>query len=363
MPMRCRCTREPAWTPGGRCSTWAATWRRWPPRRAGRSGPPRPGRWPAWNGSGPGPTGRPITRPGPAAPGGSPSAPSATASRSRPAPWPARERSTASSTWRWRRAAGMTGPGTPSWPCWPAWTRPAAGRGSACPPRTRRPGRCSWRAGTTTSWTCTWRPSRDCLTRAGPSPPPPPPDPAPRGGDRPLLAGQVGRAAAQHVLLDLAGRGLGQLGHEAHPVRGLEVRQAAAGERDDLLLARLLPVAEHHERVRRLAPLLVRQPDDRHLHHRRVAQQDALDLQRGDVLAAADDHVLDPVTDLRVAVRVQHSGIAGVEPAVAHRPLGRLGVVVVAVHHHVAAHHDLAERLAVRGHLHALLIHHPQLAR
>ena len=44
--------------------------------------------------------------------------------------------------------------------------------------------------------------------------------------------------------------------------------------------------------MRRLAPFLVRHADDRHLLHGRVAQQHALDLDRRDVLAAADDHVL-----------------------------------------------------------------------
>src|SRR6266566_8896061 len=342
--------------------------RRCAPRRGGRWPPRRPGRSPSWSASGPGSTGRPITRPGRPAPAGSRSWPSATARPRRPAPWAGRGPNTASSTWRWSRPAATARPGTGCWPCWPAWTRPAGGRGSACLPRTRRPGRCWRRAGATTTWTCTWRPSRACSTPGAPSPPPPPPD-RPGGAKtmsgwfRALLAGQVGRAATEDVLLDLAGRGLGQLGHEGHAVRRLEVREPVAGEADDLVLARLLPLAQHHVRVGRLAPFLVREADDGRLHHRRVAQQDALDLQRGDVLATADDHVLDPVTDLHIAVRMHHGGVAGVEPAVAHRPLGRLGVVVVAVHHDVPAHHDLAQRLAVRGHLHALLVHHPQLAR
>ena len=50
---------------------------------------------------------------------------------------------------------------------------------------------------------------------------------------RRLLAGQVGRALAQHVLLDLAGRGLRQLGDEGDAARGLEVGQVLPRERDD----------------------------------------------------------------------------------------------------------------------------------
>jgi GNAT superfamily N-acetyltransferase len=90
--------------------------------------------------------------------------------------WPGRGRSTASFTWRCRRPAATPRPGTPCWPCWPAWTRPAAGPGPACPRPTRRSGRCSRRAGATTTWTCTWRPSLACSTRAGRSPPPAWPD-------------------------------------------------------------------------------------------------------------------------------------------------------------------------------------------
>ena len=58
---------------------------------------------------------------------------------------------------------------------------------------------------------------------------------------------------------------------------------------------------QHDEGVRRLAPALVRQPDDGDLDGR-VADQDALHLDRRDVLAAADDDVLEAVPDLGVAV-------------------------------------------------------------
>ena len=53
----------------------------------------------------------------------------------------------------------------------------------------------------------------------------------------------------------------------------------------------------------------------------RVAQQNALHLDAGDVLVAADDHVLDAVTDLDIAVRVGYGGIAAVEPSIAHHRL------------------------------------------
>ena len=80
------------------------------------------------------------------------------------------------------------------------------------------------------------------------------------------------------------------------------------------------PGSQHDERVRRLAPLLVRHADDGRFLHRGMAQQHAFDLDRRDVLAAADDHVLDAVADLDVAVGVHDGRIARMEPAAARTP-------------------------------------------
>jgi tricorn protease len=185
----------------------------------------------------------------------------------------------------------------------------------------------------------------------------------PLPGRSALLAGQVGRAAAEHVLLDLSGGGFRQLRDERHPVRGLKVGQPVPREGDQLVRRGGRAVAQHHERMRRLAPLLMRQPDDRHLLDSRMAQQHALDLDRGDVLAAADDHVLDPVPDLHITIRVHHGRVAAVEPAVAHHLRGRLGVAVVTLHHDVPPDDYLAEGLPVGRDLLPLGIHHPQLSR
>ena len=61
----------------------------------------------------------------------------------------------------------------------------------------------------------------------------------------------------------------------------------------------------------------------------------------------ADDDVLRAVLDEHVAGLVDGRHVAGVQPAVANRGRGRLGVAVVAVHHRVAADDDLADLLAV----------------
>ncbi len=63
-----------------------------------------------------------------------------------------------------------------------------------------------------------------------------------------------------------------------------------------------------------------------------MAVDRALDLRRIDVLAPGDDHVLDPVLDEDIAVRVYIGGVAGVHPAVLQRLARRVGQVPVAEH-------------------------------
>src|SRR5260370_220363 len=74
-------------------------------------------------------------------------------------------------------------------------------------------------------------------------------------------------------------------------------------------------------------------------------------LDRRIVFSHADAHVLGPVANLHVTVRVHHRGIAGMEPSIAHHFLRRLGVLVVALHDDVALDDDLAQLLAVHGHI------------
>ena len=64
-------------------------------------------------------------------------------------------------------------------------------------------------------------------------------------------------------------------------------------------------------------------------------------------------------SDLDVAVRVHDREVAGVEPAAGEGLLGGLLVLQVALHHQVAAEHDLAHGLAVGGHrLHGHRVEH-----
>src|SRR5829696_5644836 len=113
---------------------------------------------------------------------------------------------------------------------------------------------------------------------------------------------------AQDELLDFAGRGLGQLG-ELDGRGSLEAGDVLLAEVYDLLLGRILPLLEYDERLGALAPLLVRDGDDRGLHYGRVARNGLLHLDRRDVLAAGDDDVLVSVPYLHVPVRVPHRHI------------------------------------------------------
>ena len=80
----------------------------------------------------------------------------------------------------------------------------------------------------------------------------------------------------------------------------------------------------------RLPEPVVRRADHRHLAHARMAREHVLDLGRMDVLAARDDHVVEPAVDPEVAVRVEVPGVAGVVPAVAERLRVGVGPVPVA---------------------------------
>ena len=100
-------------------------------------------------------------------------------------------------------------------------------------------------------------------------------------------------------------------------------RFARANSRSSLFIgARAL--LENNEGVRRFAPALMRQADDRHFLHGGMTQQHAFDLDRGDVFAAADDDVFQAIANLDIAIRMNDRGIAGVKPSAAQRLRGRL---------------------------------------
>src|SRR5581483_10260217 len=165
------------------------------------------------------------------------------------------------------------------------------------------------------------------------------------------LGGTV-ESLPQHVLLDLPGTGQGK-GVEEDPVDGCLVgREVLPAQGEELGFGRLLGAGRHPDEGRHdLAPPLVGDADDGALGHRRMLEQHVLDLPGIDVLAAPDDHVLQPALDADVAAPVHRGQVAGVVPAVGvDGPRRGLGHVVVAGHDEVAPAAQLAD-LADGGHL------------
>ena len=105
---------------------------------------------------------------------------------------------------------------------------------------------------------------------------------------------------------------------------------------------------QHDRRHHPLAPLDVGDADDGGRLDGRVLDEHGLDLAGREVLAAADDHVVEPPVHEQVALVVEAAAVAGVEPAV----VGAAIDAEVLARHLLAAHPDLAE-LAV-GHRVAL---------
>jgi hypothetical protein len=77
---------------------------------------------------------------------------------------------------------------------------------------------------------------------------------------------------------------------------------------------------EHDPGADLLAVLRVGHAEHLHVLHLGVAVQEFLDLARVDVLAAADQHVLDAADDVAIALGVDGGQVAGVHPAVASWP-------------------------------------------
>ena len=140
---------------------------------------------------------------------------------------------------------------------------------------------------------------------------------------------------------DLPRRALRQRGDEAVLARPLEARKRVRGEAVGVEL--LLRRRRRRRRRRRGVPAGRRARRPRRPRRRRVAREHVLDLERVDVLAAGDDHVVDAAVDPEVAVLVDPADVAGAVPAVANRLRVRVGPVPVAAESLVGArwHADL----------------------
>ena len=138
---------------------------------------------------------------------------------------------------------------------------------------------------------------------------------------------------AELVLLYLLRGGHREDVHEVDVLRDLEPRDAVLAERRHVVLGDVGAVGADDERGRLLAVLLRGAADYGDVLDARHGAEEVLDLLGGDVLAAADDEVLEPPGDVVVAVGVHAADVAGMEPAALVDALRcLLGHLVVALH-------------------------------
>src|SRR3990172_375932 len=118
----------------------------------------------------------------------------------------------------------------------------------------------------------------------------------------------------QIALEDLAGPAFRQRFEELDRLGDLEVRQTLTAECDQLLLGRVRPGLQDDHGLGHLTPLFIGHGDDGDLEDRGVGKDGGLDLDRRDVLTAADDDVFETIDDENVPFFVDHSHVAGMEP-------------------------------------------------
>jgi hypothetical protein len=120
---------------------------------------------------------------------------------------------------------------------------------------------------------------------------------------------------ANQILLDFAADREREAVDEAHVAGHLVVRNLSAAEFADLFLRDAHAAPQPDARADGLAVLGVGNTDDGDVEHRRMAIKIFFDFPRINVLAAADDHILQAADDIAIALRVEHREIAGVHPA------------------------------------------------
>src|SRR5258705_4743245 len=120
---------------------------------------------------------------------------------------------------------------------------------------------------------------------------------------------QLAGLITEHVLLDLAGRRLGQCAVNEGP-GDLEVCQAGPAECDELLVIGPQSVGiELQECTGRLAPFFVRSSDDSSPLDGGMLHKHFLHLNARDVLTTRYDDVLGPILDLDRSVRMPNGNI------------------------------------------------------
>ena len=121
------------------------------------------------------------------------------------------------------------------------------------------------------------------------------------------------------------------------------LRQSSAQKLPQRFGGYFLTGLEHHVRVHHLAPLGVRHSDHTGFRHGGMLRERGFHLQRRNVAAAANDHILLPAHEPEVPVFVVPAEIARLDPAVVHHLSGEGGVIPVALHHHRTTHPDFPD--------------------
>ena len=117
--------------------------------------------------------------------------------------------------------------------------------------------------------------------------------------------------------------------------RALEIGQSRRpAELFEFLLGHQ-PLALHKGRDD-LAPSLIGKTDDGDFEHGRVKRKTAFDLDRRDIFAAGNDHVVDAAGHEQIAIAVDETGVAGKIPAVPQRLGVRVGPAPVTLEGFIA---------------------------
>src|SRR6516164_1855057 len=153
----------------------------------------------------------------------------------------------------------------------------------------------------------------------------------------------INRDFPHFEFLDLAGDGHWKRIHESDIAGYFEVRDPAPTEVLDILLREFCSLLQLHPGHHCFAILVVRDADYLHIADTRAGIEKLFDLARIDILSAADNHVFNATGDPAVAVLVHDSEVSAVQPAIqVEDAAGGVRVLVVALHHHVAARTQLS---------------------
>src|ERR1700677_2435093 len=140
------------------------------------------------------------------------------------------------------------------------------------------------------------------------------------------------------ALENFANRTARQLFNDPHLRQTLHLAEPRVGPLLQGGAGHMPSAIDRHETDRRFAPTIRRCANNGCLAHRRMIPQDGLEIDRIDIDAARDDHILLAPDQREEAVRIHAPDVAGANVAFAvwavPLGLGRLsGLVVIAFHH------------------------------